>query len=787
MAQFQFRGDIPIDVPHTLNQLLNRFQSVRDGLAELVKNSKDQYSRMGITEVEDRVIVVVADAERKQAACIDFAGAEKEQFDRWQKWSDPDANLRQRATDIEGGHGNGGKAFMVHGSTTDSSFESVAGGRRTKMGYQNDPEHLYQPGYAIEDRKPINDVNVPDVRAAFRESLIDLALGFGDLPVPAQQVFMKRKCFTIVQINGVKEWVNARPETVRRKLAELPSILEHHPQAGLTIESCQVWFVINGQVFRNQPACIRWPEPLPGFDPRVFPVPPEMLDPQTDETILTGSGDDSTRKLTLRTSAKSLRTEDLRPLHVVRVRNIRNIVGLWSVADLQPGASSGFIFGELAVPDLGGDHLVGADRTSLADTPLVRALRNWTAEKIGELADRIQKATAKEHRPEDRDRVNYNLRKLRELMRKFLGDRSRGTEGAGAGDLGNTGTGGVPPPPPPPPPKGSIVHVIEIESGARSLAVAVGATIPLSVRAYELSETGERLPVVDPDITAKFDPPGVIRANEDGTITAEVAGTASLWFEPGSGAAECNRIAIESVVSTGATISDVPERLLLQGERVTLKIVYGTVSGPRDDLVSDASVDEIGMGRISRHGSFTAGSTEGIATIRVRFGPRSTDTSAATVRIGPDRITKRGRGGQDGGEIPLILLCGTEVPGMENYPPDQRSVPPSEYQPTIIDFEPEFEHVIFINPDSKESMQVRRNRGGRKGMASIATETYHQFIALKCFEILKRLRIFEGSRDGALTELQFRERFANAETECAPFIEEAYRIAEALTDSGSRT
>jgi hypothetical protein len=81
-----------------------------------------------------------------------------------------------------------------------------------------------------------------------------------------------------------------------------------------------------------------------------------------------------------------------------------------------------------------------------------------------------------------------------------------------------------------------------------------------------------------------------------------------------------------------------------------------------------------------------------------------------------------------------------------------------------------------------ESMQVRRNKGGRRGMASIAAETYHQFIALKCFEILKRLRIFDGSREAALTELQFRERFATAETECAPFIEEAYRIAETLTE-----
>jgi hypothetical protein len=409
MAQFQFRGDIPIDVPHTLGQLLNRFQSVRDGLAELVKNSKDQYSRLGITEKQDRVIVVLADTEQKHLACIDFAGAEKEQFDRWQIWSDPDANLRQRAADIEGGHGNGGKAFMVHGSTADAFFESVAAGRRTKMGYQNDPEHLYQPGYAIEDRKPVNDVAVSDVRAALRKALVTLGVGFGDLPESAQRVFMDRQCYTIVQVNSIKEWSYARGETVRRKIAELPSMLEQHPQASLTIESCQVWFVIDGQVYRGQPASIRLPEPLSGFDEVVIPIPAELTDPQTEEAVSTGTGDEATRKLTLRTSAKSLRTEDLRPLHAIRVRNSRNIVGLWSVANLHPGASSGFIFGEIVIPDLGADHQVGADRTSLADTPLVRALENWTADQIGDLADRIQKATAKEHRPEDRDKVNHVL------------------------------------------------------------------------------------------------------------------------------------------------------------------------------------------------------------------------------------------------------------------------------------------------------------------------------------------------------------------------------------------
>ncbi len=60
------------------------------------------------------------------------------------------------------------------------------------------------------------------------------------------------------------------------------------------------------------------------------------------------------------------------------------------------------------------------------------------------------------------------------------------------------------------------------------------------------------------------------------------------------------------------------------------------------------------------------------------------------------------------------------------------------------------------------------------------------FIAMKCFEILKRLWVFEQAREAPLTEVQFRERFATAETECAPFIEHAYEVAEAIAEAGGR-
>jgi len=789
MAKFQFRDHIPIDVPHTLQQLLSRFRTVRDGLPELIKNSKDQYSRLGVIDPSLRTIVVAMNTSGKTIAVIDFAGAKSEQFKKWEKWSDPTANAREKASDIEGGHGNGGKAFMVLGSTTDSSFESCFEGKLTRMGYDNSDERArFKPGIAIQSGKALEDQSTGSPMSAFELALAEIGINYADLPPQARATFEARQSYTIAHVRGITDWVRSREETVRRAAAEVPRGVETHPQAALSLESCAIWFMIDGRVVGTEPAKIQYPEPFPGFqEPIVIDVPESLIDPQSGEAVSTIEDPATPRCLTLRTSRPSLRTEDMRPLHVIRVRNARNVAGIWSVADLSPGASSGYIFGELRVPSIKGEHMTGADRQSLNDTPLVRALKAWTAEQVRDLADRIQQATAKEHRSEDRDKVNQSLKRLRDLMRNFLQDRDRGEQGSGKGQAGLGGTG-TDPDRATPGPKGDTVNVIEIEGKVASIAIAVGATVPLRIKAFEQTATGELRPVATKSLVARCNRADLLQIDADFQAIANAPGSTDVWFETTDGSVKSNVVRVDTVSCTGASISGVPDRLLLQGEQFSVKVTYETENGARDDLLHDASIDEIGMGRVSRSGLFIAGSKEGTATIRVRWGARPTDTASAATQIGPERVQpRRGTGGDAGGEVPLILLCGTPVPGMDHYPLEQRTVMPSEHLPTIIDFDPAFENVIFINPDSKESIQTRKGRGGRKGMAGIATETYYQFVALKCFEILKRLWVFEQAREAPLTEVQFRERFSTAELECAPFIEDAYKIAEAIAEAGGRT
>ena len=172
---FTFPEIIPVNVAHTLDQLTNRFQSVKDGLPELVKNSKDQYARLRILDREERQIIVVAHTKTQSLAVIDFAGAPKENFEGWTNWSDPDAGKIHIATDIEAGHGNGGKAFMVKGAKSLAFLESCHNGRRTKKGFINNQSTLrYKPGFANELGVPIDDVYEPDPTIRFRELLDSL-------------------------------------------------------------------------------------------------------------------------------------------------------------------------------------------------------------------------------------------------------------------------------------------------------------------------------------------------------------------------------------------------------------------------------------------------------------------------------------------------------------------------------------------------------------------------------------------------------------------------------------
>ena len=93
---------------------------------------------------------------------LDFAGARLADFDGWTEWSSRTAGRGELSDDIEAGHGNGGKSFMVWGATDFAFLESCFEGKRTRMGFTNDrPAVRYKPGPALENGIKQEDVDEP--------------------------------------------------------------------------------------------------------------------------------------------------------------------------------------------------------------------------------------------------------------------------------------------------------------------------------------------------------------------------------------------------------------------------------------------------------------------------------------------------------------------------------------------------------------------------------------------------------------------------------------------------
>jgi hypothetical protein len=676
------------------------------------------------------------------------------------------------AQDIEAGHGNGGKAFMVRGSASESFIETCCNRLRTKMGFRNDDRDvLYLPAYVREGGLRLEDLRESNPRKRLDTILRDFGIQFKDIPETAKELFVKREAFTAVVIRDVREWQGFKAPTLLRAVRSLPNELATHSQAALSIETSSVWVIADGVLLTKKPLNVEYPEPFPGLENiEPIPVPHKLKDPRTGDMIETGDGD---KMLYLHTSAKQLRMSDTtKALNIIRVRNDRNIVGYWTVADLNPLASSAFIYGELHLPIMRGRHLVGSDRVGFADTSLVRAVQLWVAEKVQELGKLIQRAHGKETRPEERNRMNEILHQFRDLMRKFLEPES--TAGDMESDALKGGGEGPKPKPPEAPRWGSRIDRIILEPGRTSIAMAYGSRIPLDFRCYEVSPNG-LLPIRNPEVTLAPDKNGLLKLHPDKSLEGLAEGRTTIRITDKSSTAKSEPIEVEIIACRNVELvgSETP---LLQSQRIEILYSFQTTCGDREDILLDASVDESGMGRMSRNGYFTAGYQEGNATIRVRYGPGQFEHATLQIAIGDDLMPVRGQG--SGSDVPQILICGSEAPGLEQYPRDQRTHQGGEHHPTIIE-DPAYGAVVWLNPTSKESMRVR-HRGGPTGVGGISTVTFTQFLALKCFDILKRLWVRQQLANREVTEREFTRRFAEAETECAAFIDAAYDLAHAL-------
>ena len=93
--------------------------------------------------------------------------------------------------------------------------------------------------------------------------------------------------------------------------------------------------------------------------------------------------------------------------------------------------------------------------------------------------------------------------------------------------------------------------------------------------------------------------------------------------------------------------------------------------------------------------------------------------------------------------------------------------------------EPQWEDVVWLNMMSAEAQKVRGSRGPT-GAMGIRTQTVYQFLALKTFEVLKRLKVKQEFEEKSGTGIEFLQVMSQTEIDAAPFLDKAYEIVDRL-------
>ena len=602
------------------------------------------------------------------------------------------------------------------------------------------------------------------------------------LPDSAEEAFERRQSFTIAYLEQVEDWIGRRRPKLRALAGpELADVVASHGQTAMTIETCDVWIVQDGKVIGAAAVKPVELEPYPGFEePRQFDIPHQLLDSETGEAIRISEDSGTAGYLRLCTSRNQLQiSQYTRPKNVIRIWNHRNNVATWTPQELHGVSASSFIFGEMRCPSLTSQHLDGATRLHLADTPLVRALREWAAGHVKQLADDLHQAMAARTTPRERARANNALKSIRKLMRKYLDADSIGagtssdTNGTGIGVSGNGQKQ-----PRKPVKYGKEVHEILLEPNLRDVMLIAGTRVPLLYRCLEHLEDGIKRPVRAKRLVLKSEPPGMFALGEGTMLTTHSAGIGEIWLETPDGTVTSNRREFWAMYATDVDM-EIPGEPLLQGQRLKLNITFQTPDGPIDDALVDGQVQDPSFGAIGRHGRLTAAKKEGNACVRIRYGPDSSAYRDFSIAVGPDSVPPREGTGDTGSDVPEILLCGDIAPGTEDYPPERQTIPGGPEYPTIIE-DPLFRSIVWINHNSKEATRVRRGAGGSSGLGKITNRTFLHFVALKCFEILKRLRVRQQIAQDFVTEYMYMQYAAQAEMDCAGFIDDAWEMTDQL-------
>lgn len=408
------------------------------GLAEWLKNSVDAYRRVGAPDKDQYIIFRFTDGKDSASPtieCIDFVGMEYVDIEKAFKWwGDPDAARRGQKIKVFGGHGNGGKFYMRQ-MFQQSYFVTYREGKINIFGFNENRKYGFVPEY--KDKKMSLDEALKI--AGIEKSIIPNSI--------LRQMEHGETGFTVVK--GI------RPKKIVGRSLPVYRIcdkLKYHPQARSPLKFTNVSVIHNGRIITNS-LRMEEIEPLEGFEgPFLFEIPDE-IDGENGEKVKMFDKRYGKGSLVLKTSSlpfgRGGRKPELNCIDIVGEIGVIASYNMQQIGFLKYFPQAQYIYGECSCPILEDPEYdsVQNDRERLVDNERTRALLQWIAGRIDEVAGKIaEKEIEKEEEKNIKttDEFNQILNKWKnQFMSKLFAEVLGGPgKGASTGGLGDEGSGG---------------------------------------------------------------------------------------------------------------------------------------------------------------------------------------------------------------------------------------------------------------------------------------------------------------------------------------------------------
>lgn len=654
MSTFRPDENIQLHEEGAVERISKGFQSHVDGIPEWAKNSSDKYRRLGLDKEDSHIILLTRNRRKDKSqptaiGCLDFGGMSVNDIKtNFRNWADPDASGSGEHSGVTGGHGNGGKSYMVQMFEGRAYLHTLLDGQASQYGYPEaeGPERLTSGFFDTEDGRRGEGYTVMDPDAELAKALDMFGLRIKDLPEQAQRVWNRRKGFTLVVGLKAKE-VKSRPPK-KQWLKKL----RWHPQMLQVLKMNRVYWYHGGQLLEeaNPVQTVSIPPHPVSTQPRKITVPETLQDPDTGQEVETGA-EEGESFLRLKTSEKRMTSSRRKPRHKIHGRTTDGAyTGYWEVDAVSTATYAKHIYGTLQLDRL--KKVEDNARREHINSSLTSALQHWMGEKIDELSNEFSEYERSDDVQKHRDKLSQMNNALNNAANEIL------DEFEGVGPIDKSGTGG------PGLPEGKPE---DIELSLTYDVAGQGVKIRPSKQFFD--GDGKQIKSVPHSLNSSDPEVASVEGNE---VITHASGRVELWVSCAADDAESNRVTLE--------VLDI-EQIVLEPQEVELESGSGRFIEPiiadEDGRVEkgvylrwdqgDETIADVGRtGRVT-------GRQPGTTTI-IAYDDNTESADAATLKVTPSE-----EDGEDDGR-PKILLSEVDDDPFGDGPPTFSPEEPPVYQ-----------------------------------------------------------------------------------------------------------